>query len=223
MVFTATGKAPFGGDTIVATLNRVINHEADLGGLPDELREIVAGCLDKDQTLRPTADGLLKRLLGHPADEGEASEEVLAEGAQAATMDLTQAEEPVRNTRRRSVVAGGLAVLGAAAAFLIFQFGFTPDGDVTPTSAATSPTPTPTPTLSTGSALLDRIRRRANSGWATATGCPGVSVGHPPRGFEIEVAEHIAKALRCPKEGSGSSPWATPPGRRRSRRARSTW
>ncbi|WP_371784168.1 bifunctional serine/threonine-protein kinase/glutamate ABC transporter substrate-binding protein [Streptosporangium subroseum] len=201
MVFTATGKAPFGGDTIVATLNRVINHEADLSGLPDDLREIVAGCLNKDQSLRPTADGLLKRLLGHPVDEVEASEEVLAEGAQAATMDLTQAEEPVRTTRRRSVVAGGLAVLGAAAAFLFVQFGFTPDGDITPTSAATSPTPTPTRTLSTGSALLDRIRATGRLRVGYRDGLPGVSLGHPPRGFEIEVAEHIAKALKVPEGG----------------------
>ncbi|WP_440064601.1 protein kinase domain-containing protein [Streptosporangium sp. OZ121] len=58
ILFTATGKAPFGSDTIVATLNRVINHEADLSGLPDGLREVVAACLHKDQRLRPTSDVL---------------------------------------------------------------------------------------------------------------------------------------------------------------------
>jgi ABC-type amino acid transport substrate-binding protein len=134
----------------------------------------------------------------------EASEEVLAEGVQAATVDLTRVEEPARATRRRSAAAGGLAALGvAAAAFLIIQFGFAQGGDNTPTSPAGSPTrpPSLTPTPSTGSALLDRIRATGKLRVAYRDGLPGVSLGHPPRGFEIEVAEHIARALKVPEGG----------------------
>ncbi|MET8051386.1 serine/threonine-protein kinase [Streptosporangium sp. NPDC005286] len=199
IVFTATGKAPFGSDTIVATLNRVINHEADLSALPDGLRELVAACLNKDQKLRPTSDVLLKRLLGHPVDEAEASEEVLAEGVQAATVDLTRPEGPVRRTRRRRVaIAGGIAVLGGVGAFLAVQFGFPPGGRAEPTRP-----PSSTPSVaaevtkvSTGSPLLDRIKATGRLRVGYRGGLPGISLGDdPPRGFEADVAAYLAKAL----------------------------
>ncbi|GAA3127909.1 serine/threonine-protein kinase [Streptosporangium carneum] len=206
MIFSATGKAPFGGDTIVATLNRVINHEADLSTLPEGLREIVGLCLNKDQARRPTADEVLRRLLGHPADEAEASEEVLAEGVQAATVDLTRPDRDADGrasggtpASRRRAVTGGLALLGAAAAaFVVLQFGLTPSGGAgLPSTAAATPTPTPspTPTVSTGSPLLDRIKAGRVLRIGYRKGLPRVSLGDPPRGFEIDVAKYVAKSL----------------------------
>ncbi|MGV9774440.1 bifunctional serine/threonine-protein kinase/glutamate ABC transporter substrate-binding protein [Streptosporangium sp. NPDC003464] len=198
MVFTATGKAPFGGDTIVATLNRVINHEADLSALPEDLRPTVAACLNKDQRLRPTADEVLKRLLGHPVDEAQVSEEVLAEGVQAATVDLTRVERRTPARRRRRTVAAAVAVvLGAAAAFLAVQ-----SGPISGWGAAASPSPaasTPAPAASTGSPLLDRIRAGGVLRVGYRDGFPGVSLGVPPTGFEIDVAEYIARALKVPE------------------------
>ncbi|MFF5208088.1 serine/threonine-protein kinase [Streptosporangium sp. NPDC000396] len=202
MVFTATGKAPFGGETIVATLNRVINHEADLSALPDGLREVVADCLNKDQELRPTADGVLKRLLGHPVDEAEASDEVLAEGAQAATVDLTRTDRRTpAGRRRRWAVAGGGVILGAAAVLAIIQLLPAPSGGVTVTPKPMALTPTPTPAPSTGSPLLDRIRATGVLKVGYRGGLPGVALGDPPDGFEIDVARHIARALKVPKGG----------------------
>ncbi|WP_344918393.1 bifunctional serine/threonine-protein kinase/glutamate ABC transporter substrate-binding protein [Streptosporangium oxazolinicum] len=208
IVFTATGRAPFGSDTIVATLNRVINHEADLSGLPDGLREIVAACLNKDQRLRPTSDVLLKRLLGHPVDEAEApevSEEELAEGARAATGDLTRPEEPSGRPRRRSAVvaaiAAGVAVLGVAGALLALDFGVAPGGRAEPTRPPASSPPTPVQEVSTGSPLLDRIRKTGRLRVGFREGLPGISLGDPPRGFEADVAAHIARALKVPEGG----------------------
>ncbi|MEV8632207.1 bifunctional serine/threonine-protein kinase/glutamate ABC transporter substrate-binding protein [Streptosporangium sp. NPDC051023] len=208
MVFTATGKAPFAGDTIVATLNRVINQQADLSLLPDGLREIVGLCLSKDQAHRPTADEVLKRLLGHPADEAEASEEVLAEGVQAATIDLTRPEGAAPARRRRRAVTGGLVLLGtAAAALLVVQLGLTPSRSAAlPSPTTVTPTPSSTPTVSTGSDLLDRIRAKHVLRVGYRQGLPGVSLGDPRRGrplrgFEIDVAKYIGKALGVPEGG----------------------
>ncbi|MFF3441084.1 serine/threonine-protein kinase [Streptosporangium sp. NPDC002721] len=216
IVFTATGRAPFGSDTIVATLNRVINHEADLSGLPDGLREVVADCLNKDQTLRPTSDTLLKRLLGHPVDGAEtleASQEELAEGARAATGDLTRPKKRVRPARRRSAVvaavAGGVAVLGVAGAVLLSQFGVARGGRAEPTRPLSHPptplSPSPSaspPEVSTGSPLLDRVRETGRLRVGFRKGLPGVSLGEdPPRGFEIDVAAHLATALGVPGDG----------------------
>ncbi|GGK63741.1 hypothetical protein Ppa06_19690 [Planomonospora parontospora subsp. parontospora] len=203
MVFTATGRAPFGGETIVATLNRVINHEPDLSGLPDGLRAVVAACLRKDQARRPTADEVLRRLLGHPAEDGaEVSDEVLAEGVQAATAGLTRdgAGDPARRfPRRRPLVLGGVAaaVAGLAAAFALVRPDLPSGAAATPapvSPSATSPAPVP----STGSPLLDRIaaERRITIGYRP--GLPGVALGSPPAGFEIEVARRIAAELKVP-------------------------
>jgi predicted Ser/Thr protein kinase len=65
MTFAATGRPPFGSDSIPAVMYRVLHHEPDLGGLDGELGALVAAALAKDPALRPTAAQLLLRLVGH--------------------------------------------------------------------------------------------------------------------------------------------------------------
>ncbi|GGS66862.1 hypothetical protein GCM10010156_27170 [Planobispora rosea] len=206
MVFTATGQAPFAKETIVATLNRVVNHEPDLSALPEDLRPVVAACLAKDQARRPTADEVLRRLLGHPAQDAEVSDEVLAEGVQAATVDLTQADRPGRAAGRRwPALAGGVAAVGLAAAFAFVQLGPT-FGDGVTASPTPTPvaTPTPTPTVTTGSKLLDRIRATKKLRIGYREDLPGIALGPrggPLAGFEVDIARRIAEELGVPKGG----------------------
>jgi len=63
MLYAATGRAPFGNDTVAAVFNRIINQEPDLSGAPRGLREILAACLSKDPGTRPSARSLLVRLV----------------------------------------------------------------------------------------------------------------------------------------------------------------
>ncbi|MER5627849.1 protein kinase [Streptosporangium sp. NPDC002544] len=66
MVFAATGRPPFGADSLPAIFNRILNAEPDLSGIADPaLRDLVGRCLAKDESLRPTAGEALMRLLGH--------------------------------------------------------------------------------------------------------------------------------------------------------------
>ncbi|WP_254715333.1 serine/threonine-protein kinase [Actinomadura sp. NAK00032] len=65
MTFAATGRPPFGADSIPAVMYRVLHHEPDLGGLDGELGALVAAALAKDPARRPTAAQLLLRLVGH--------------------------------------------------------------------------------------------------------------------------------------------------------------
>ncbi|WP_269802698.1 serine/threonine-protein kinase [Actinocorallia populi] len=65
MVYAATGSPPFGQDSIMAVINRIANHEPDLGGLDGPLRELILDCLEKDPAARPRTRDLLMRLLGH--------------------------------------------------------------------------------------------------------------------------------------------------------------
>ncbi|URM93510.1 serine/threonine protein kinase [Actinomadura madurae] len=137
MVFAATGRPPFGSDSVPAVMYRVLHHEPDLGGLDGELRELVAAALDKDPARRPTAAQLLLRLVGHeeafespPAGPGptgpppappEPSADGPADGAAEGTPRARAARgtatrrcrpRPPRRTRTAAVPAGGAGSAG---------------------------------------------------------------------------------------------------------------
>ncbi|MEV0967190.1 serine/threonine-protein kinase [Microtetraspora glauca] len=67
IVSAATGRAPFGNDTMPAVINRILNAPPDLGNLAAPLRDVVAACLSKDPHTRPSAEQVLLRLLQHSA------------------------------------------------------------------------------------------------------------------------------------------------------------
>ncbi|MGR6924021.1 protein kinase domain-containing protein [[Actinomadura] parvosata] len=68
MVFAASGRAPFGSDTMPAVINRVLNQQPDLSALGEgPLRDVVVACLSKDPAQRPTAEQVIMRLLQQPA------------------------------------------------------------------------------------------------------------------------------------------------------------
>jgi serine/threonine protein kinase len=81
MVFAASGRAPFGSDTMPAVINRVLNQQPDLSVLDGTLREVVGACLNKDPAQRPTAEQVLMRLLGHPAPRSGMLAQAAAEAA----------------------------------------------------------------------------------------------------------------------------------------------
>ncbi|MFE7708996.1 serine/threonine-protein kinase [Streptomyces sp. NPDC057486] len=65
LCFAATGRDPFGDGPVAAVLYRVKYVEADLDGVPDALRAVLADCLaadPADPADRPTAAGLAERL-----------------------------------------------------------------------------------------------------------------------------------------------------------------
>ncbi|MFD3912343.1 protein kinase [Streptomyces sp. NPDC058603] len=60
LVFAATGHGPFDATDPFVCGYRVTHEEPDLTGLPDELRELIAPCLSKEPSARPTVGDLLK-------------------------------------------------------------------------------------------------------------------------------------------------------------------
>ncbi|WP_327320150.1 bifunctional serine/threonine-protein kinase/ABC transporter substrate-binding protein [Streptomyces sp. NBC_01235] len=62
LAFAATGRPPFGTGSVDALLYRTVHDAPDLEGVPAELAEAVAGCLEKDPELRPTAEALSEAL-----------------------------------------------------------------------------------------------------------------------------------------------------------------
>ncbi|WP_240777604.1 serine/threonine protein kinase [Nonomuraea basaltis] len=91
MVFAATGKPAFGADSIPVVMNRILNEEPELGAMEGALGALVAACLSKDPSQRPSADEIIVHLTGQPAPKS-AIEPVTgqqAAGAAAAQPGLT--------------------------------------------------------------------------------------------------------------------------------------
>ncbi|GAA0964729.1 serine/threonine-protein kinase [Actinocorallia libanotica] len=87
MIFAATGQSPFEAETLPVIINRILNDDPDLSGLPPELRPLISGCLAKDPARRPSALEALLQLVP-PAGGGAATpgqrEELLNEGTRIA-------------------------------------------------------------------------------------------------------------------------------------------
>ncbi|ARQ71896.1 bifunctional serine/threonine-protein kinase/ABC transporter substrate-binding protein [Streptomyces marincola] len=64
----ASGRPPFGTGTAEAVLYRTVHDPADLTGVPDGLREVVARCLAKDPAARPAPEALREELAEDIAD-----------------------------------------------------------------------------------------------------------------------------------------------------------
>ncbi|MGW0594381.1 protein kinase domain-containing protein [Streptosporangium sp. NPDC002607] len=86
IAFAATGETIFEGRSIAVVLNRILNHEVDLGSLPQPLRGVVTSALAKSPADRPSADQILLRMLGHP-ETVNASPAILTQGAKVAAPD----------------------------------------------------------------------------------------------------------------------------------------
>ncbi|GAA3239298.1 protein kinase domain-containing protein [Nonomuraea helvata] len=63
MVFAATGRTPFAGDTVAAVVNSVLSGLPDLTGVPPHLLGTIEICLSKDAAGRPGPAELLQRLI----------------------------------------------------------------------------------------------------------------------------------------------------------------
>lgn len=75
IVFAGTGRPPFGNDSVHAVMERILREEPDLSALPEPLRSVVAACLAKDPSRRPTAQEAQAGLLGH--DSGAVAQATL--------------------------------------------------------------------------------------------------------------------------------------------------
>jgi serine/threonine protein kinase len=63
MIFAATGRLAFGGDSVMAVMMRIMNEAPDVTGVPDSLRPVIMECLNKDPARRPKARDIMLRLV----------------------------------------------------------------------------------------------------------------------------------------------------------------
>jgi predicted Ser/Thr protein kinase len=160
MVYAATGRPPFGDDTIAAVLNRIAHAVPDLTGVPPRLRELLATCLAKSPAERPRARALLVRLVdpSAPADadggSGDLTVSVAANRALAGAAVPWTTVLPLRDRVRERVWGRPLAAIGAAALVLLAGVGLVnlgrgdgtvPVGGASATPEVSGPPTTPSP------------------------------------------------------------------------------
>jgi hypothetical protein len=178
MLFAATGRSPFGADTVAAVLHRVLTTDPDLSSLPPRLGALIASCLSKDPSHRPAARELMVSLVnpntpvqttpprtnppppGAPGrlPGGPSDGTPLTGGAPQGRTDPRGAATGTHASgggRSRGLLVGAVAAvvaLGAAGGVYLWANGSTPSGDVralTSTTAA-SAVRTPAPASPTG-------------------------------------------------------------------------
>ncbi len=78
VAFAASGKAPFGGESLPSVLYQVLNTEPALEGLDGPLRELVTHAIAKDPDSRPTSQQIIDHLVGRSAAPEQAAHSVRA-------------------------------------------------------------------------------------------------------------------------------------------------
>ncbi|MDH2428227.1 protein kinase [Sphaerisporangium sp. TRM90804] len=156
MAFAATGRPPFGMDSLPAVVNRILHKEPELGDLDGDLRDLITDCLSKEPALRPTARDALLRLLGATREQAPAGELLSAGTAVAAGSPATTrpplppsppdaATSPSPAPRRRRVatqVAAGAVVVGLVSGGLVYLLArLGPPATVAGRSATAAPSP----------------------------------------------------------------------------------
>ncbi|MFI6476678.1 serine/threonine-protein kinase [Nonomuraea sp. NPDC050663] len=220
IAFAATGQAVFEGTSIAVVLNRILNHEVDVSGIPQPLRGAVQAALTKEPGKRPTADQILLRLLGQPETHG-ADTAVLSQGAVLASDDtapiprqrLTVAEPsmpipppvptvetagpelPARQRRKGPWIglALGVVLVVAAAVALVMQ-------GVIPLTFSQRPTPAPTvPQEERFSSLADKVAKTGKIVIGVKADLPNIALEDKDTGvitgLEVELGRRIALAL----------------------------
>ncbi len=138
MIFAATGRPAFGAGTVPAVMQRILHSEPELTGVPPSLLPIVAECLDKDPSRRPSARGLLLRLIDPSARRpvltsvDQASRGRPAGAGSGPAADTGAVSQP-RRPRRGPVLAatGTAAVVALIVAGVVLLTHRPPAGPVT--------------------------------------------------------------------------------------------
>jgi serine/threonine protein kinase len=140
MVYAATGRPAFGGDSVMAVMHRILTEQPDISGVPASLLPVIRDCLNKDPQARPRARDLLLRLIDPSQRDDAPARTRPVPGLAGSTASQYVPVQPTgpRRSRRGPVLAGSgaaVAVAVIAAVVLLLTQG-SPHG--TPNDGATS-------------------------------------------------------------------------------------
>jgi len=114
LVYAATGHPPYQGETVMDILVRLATEEPDLEGLPDELKGLVAGCLQRVPRARPTDAAILADLGPYVFPAGPSDSPYLPAAVMALIAEYQrdpvaprQARAPARHDAAGTQMSGG--------------------------------------------------------------------------------------------------------------------
>jgi serine/threonine protein kinase len=202
MVFAASGVPAFGHRSIPQVINRILHEEPDLGALDGRLRPIVAACLSKDPSRRPTARSLMDELMGHhaPATSIEARSTATPPTPGPAAAGAPSSWSGVAGSAAATGLAGSLGAPNANR-----------PGD--PTSSANAPNPSGAPGSGSGArdAATMRLPLDGPASFAGRPASPGEA------GTRRMLAPGPPSSGGHPGSPGPSGPMAGPPERRKGR------
>ncbi|MFJ2032015.1 protein kinase [Streptosporangium sp. NPDC087985] len=228
MVCAASGRSPFRADTLPAVLHRILSHQPDLSALPARFVPLIAACLDKDPTGRPTARALMNSLVDPGGQSPPSTEEPARTGRR-----ITAPPAPDRyglttqasGSRRRGIVTGAvlagvsLAIATGVVGWLVLAdrpattirntAAQTAPAQITDSPGAPSTTPEP---VETGTvrppAETGDPRPPAGDGRKIPAAFAGTWAGHIKPSIAFGLREHdVTIALVA---GRGSGTWTEP-------------
>ncbi|MBT2228434.1 serine/threonine protein kinase [Nonomuraea sp. NEAU-A123] len=200
IVYAASGKPAFGGDTLPATVYQVLNTEPALDAVEPGLRELVRAALRKDPATRPTAQQLLDHLVGRSAAPEQAPQAVhpeqAAQTAQVAWQHATAAFPESRPRKKGRIVAG----IAVAVAVLV-------TGSITAWATLRDSGPPELPVL------YQEDFTQTSGGWSgTYDPTDAVSYGYRTDGtYGLDVeADYVERLEKAPAPFLVATPTATP-------------
>ncbi|MFI0418534.1 serine/threonine protein kinase [Spongiactinospora sp. 9N601] len=230
MVFAATGRPAFGQDSIPVVMNRILHNDPELGGLDGPIREVVAACLSKDPSMRPTAEDLVGHLTGRAA--GPLRRPAVPHGGRPSAEEPTG---PLHTPRRGGrfkrpavlvaalaagavVLGGGSVVLARTGTLTLMADNLTPGTpqaagtareQVVPPSEAGPPPPTPETSAWQSPAPPRKTRARHDPPRDDAASRTGEQANEPgPRHTKTHEPKPKPEPTRKPTE-PGPEPTAT--------------
>lgn len=110
LLYAATGHEPYGGNTPINVLARLLTEPPDFADLPAELQPLVRACMDRDAAQRPTAGALLEQFAEYRAREfpqAHDAEDWLPAGAFAVVAEHERRARPVATAEWPEPRTGG--------------------------------------------------------------------------------------------------------------------
>lgn len=210
VLYAATGRPPFGTGRADALLYRVVHSEADTDDVPAELRSAVIAALVKEPAGRPSADDLLRGLIGPTDDPATGTRRLLREAWNPPPIDpMAFIHLPTFTPTPDSSQAGDRLRDGD------FHDSQTLAGLPSPRPAVSFVTPTqrtPEPSRPRARAVR-RLRGWAPGVFAAPTGAPA-SVAPTPRGRDVSPGPDVFGEITRPPVPVTPGTSASPAGRR---------
>ena len=138
LAYTATGHDPFIAPSIPAVITRIIYDPPDLTPLAGALRDLIASCLAKDPTERPSLEDLLRRFTPLDGAAANAFAPAAPAVAQAAAPAVAQAAAPAVAQAAAPAVAQAVAPTAADSARPATGTLSVPGSPAFPVAAATA-------------------------------------------------------------------------------------